>query len=127
VKIYVSGPISGYANGNLPAFRAAQRHLTAVGHTAVIPHDCAPNDHDEACPRGYGKPFVSAYPKHDSTACFVRGDLRELLTCDGVYLLRYWEYSVGARAEFEVAAISGLAIYYQQSALLPVMIGSIVL
>lgn len=127
MKIYVSGPITGYPNGNLSAFNAAARHVKGCGHRPIIPHDCAPHEHEDACPPGYAKPFSVGYPQHDSTACFIRGDLRELLTCDGIYLLRYWESSVGARAEFEVAAVSGLRIFYQQAAMLPVMTGSVAL
>lgn len=127
MKIYVSGPISGYHNGNIGAFKAAARHVEGCGHEALIPHHCAPHEHEGACPRGYAKPFSHDYPQHDSTACFIRGDLRELLTCDGIYLLRYWESSIGARAEFEVAAVSGLGIFYQQAGILPVMTGSVAL
>jgi len=128
VKIYVSGPINGYQNGNLSAFRAAARYVESAGHEAIVPHDCPPHEHEDACPRGYAKPFASDYPQHDSTACFIRGDLRELLTCDGIYLLRNWERSVGARAKFEVAALSGLEIYYQHGfASLPVMTATVAL
>lgn len=119
MKIYVSGPISGYQNGNAHAFRAAERWLTERGHVAVVPHDCPPQAHDGDCPRGYGAPYSSDYPEHTSTACFIRGDFVELLRCDAVYMLVNWEYSVGARAEFDVAAVSGLRIFYQRPAAVP--------
>lgn len=127
MKLYVSGPISGHHDGNLPAFRAAARYLNRIGYETVVPHDCTPNVHDGPCPRGYARPHVGIHSEHDSTACFVRGDLRELLTCDGIFLLRGWEYSVGARAEFELAAISGLAVYYQHADVPDVLIDSNVL
>lgn len=114
-KIYVSGPISGYDNGNLKAFCSAEQRLIGLGYEPVIPHDIAPYAHPGTCPIGYARPHSGDYPEHDSTACFIRGDLRALLECDGIYLLREWEHSIGARAEFEVAAISGLAIYYEHA------------
>lgn len=114
-KIYVSGPISGYHNGNIKAFRWAQEQLLDLGYQVVVPHDVPPHAHEGICPVGYAKPHSGDYPRHDSTACFIRGDLRALLTCDAIYLLRGWERSVGARAEFEAAAISGLAIYYEHA------------
>lgn len=119
MKIYVSGPISGYEHGNLPAFRAAQYALTALGHEAVVPHDCPPTEHEGQCPTGYGQPFSVDYSQHTSTACFIRGDFSELITCDAAYMLRGWERSVGARAEFDVAAISGLHIFYEHAPEVP--------
>lgn len=119
MKIYVSGPISGRENGNLPAFRAVNSELLKLGHTVVIPHDCAPFTHDGPCPEGYATPFADDYDQHTSTACFIRGDFEVLIWCDAIYMLKDWERSVGARAEFDVAALAGLKIYYQHAPSVP--------
>jgi hypothetical protein len=115
MKIYVSGPINGRVEGNLAAFCVAQGEITELGHTAVIPHNCPPHEHVGECPQGYATPFAADYPEHTSTACFIRGDFEELLTCDAIYMLPGWERSVGARGEFDVAALAGLEIYYQDA------------
>jgi len=119
VRIYVSGPISGHEDGNLPLFRSAELALIKLGYSVVVPHDCKPHQHSDPCPTGYGRPFVTSDDQHTSTACFIRGDFRELLTCDAIYLLRNWECSVGARAEFDIAALSGMKIYYQHTPSVP--------
>jgi len=111
--IYVSGPINGRLAGNLPAFRFAERELVELGHEVVVPHDVAPHEHAGECPVGYAEPHSVDFPEHTSTACFIRGDLRALLDCDAIYMLRGWERSVGARLEFDVAATSGLHVVYQ--------------
>lgn len=117
MKIYVSGPITGHNEGNLPAFRDAAELLTDLGHHAVVPHDVPPHPHAGDCPRGYARPSASSGAVganvHTSNACFIRGDLVAELRCDAIYLLTGWERSVGARLEFDVAALSGLEIYYE--------------
>lgn len=116
MKIYVSGPITGYLGGNLDAFEIARTHLLSLGHKVVVPHDVPPHEHDGTCPRGYAQPATPAHDDgHSSNACYVRADIEAELRCDAIYLLAGWEYSVGARAEFEVAAITGLTIYYEDA------------
>lgn len=113
MKIYVSGPISGVSLGNRPAFNRAAQLLRESGHEPVVPHDVAPHAHLNACPPGYARPHAVDYPEHTSTACFIRADLRALLDCDAIYLLRDWEISVGANLEFDVARLSGLVVMYE--------------
>jgi hypothetical protein len=112
VKIYVSGPISGRENGNVDAFRRVQRVLERRGHVVVVPHDVAAPPHEGPCPPSYAR---GVGPEHTSAACFLRGDLRALLDCEAAYMLVGWERSVGARLEFDVAALCGLAIFYEPS------------
>lgn len=134
MKFYISGPISGLPDGNIAAFRQVQRLLEKRGHEAVVPHDIPAEEHQGDCPRGYtpetvvdiskvisgdpGDPDPQRYPpvlvrERHSSACYLRADLREELTCDAVYMLTGWEYSVGARAEHDTAAIAGLPFFYR--------------
>lgn len=111
MRVYISGPISGYEKGNESAFRSAAERLRARGEKPVVPHDISPWLHpeQEECPPGY------AHGLDHTSACYLRGDLIILLQCDGIYMLHGWEVSVGARLEHTVAAHCGLAIAYEDA------------
>lgn len=111
MKIYISGPISGYENSNRPAFNQTALAVRALGHLPVIPHDIPPWPHDGPCPRSYAMGGNGDSPH--SAACFLRGDLSFMLrVCDALLMLKGWEASVGARLEHQVAASCGMPIYY---------------
>ena len=108
MRVYIAGPIAGYADANRRAFTAAAERLAAAGHDVVNPHDVTPHDHGElSCPeRGY---FPGENDRaHTSSCCFMRTDLAAMLTCDAIYLLVGWEHSRGARDEFAAAMSAGL-------------------
>lgn len=109
-RLYIAGPISGKEERNLPAFRAAQRFVVSRGYEALIPHEIRPwQHHKEPCPEGY-----DSFDGH-SSACYLRADLRALLGCEGVFMLRGWQYSRGGSLEHRVAVECGLALYYQET------------
>ena len=108
MKIYVSGPISGYDNYNEPLFRATQARIVALGHIAVIPHDIKAYNHSGECRRSYA-------PGEDgrhTAACHLRSDLITMLQCDVVLTLPGWEDSVGARTEVMTAMTCGMPVWW---------------
>ena len=109
-RIYVCGPMSGYPDLNVDAFRTAAWQLQRLGHSSVVPHDVEVAQHEEPCPAG---PPVTTQSGH-SVACFLRADLTALLDCDGIYVLNGWEASVGARLEVQVAAACGIPIEFER-------------
>jgi hypothetical protein len=90
-RLYIAGPMSGYAECNFPAFHYAKQQLQAVGFEVVSPAD-------------FGDPG-SHYVD------LIADDLRAMLgktkddACHGVATLDYWWESVGARNEVQVAGI----------------------
>lgn len=85
---YLSGPMSGYPEFNFPAFERAANMLRQVT-TVVSAHEV-----DHGIHTGAGtQPYVE----------YLRGDLMELLRCNGIILLKGWPKSKGARLELEVA------------------------
>jgi hypothetical protein len=84
MKIYVSGPMTGFPEHNLPAFAAAAKQLAAAGFDAVDPgiHGVDP-----------------AFAWTD----YLRRDLVDLCGCEAVALLPEWERSRGAQLEVHVA------------------------
>lgn len=89
--VYVSGPVSGFRDGNRPAFEEAARALRASGCVAMIPHgDVAP-----------GTPWVPA----------MRLSLMSIpAQADGLALLDGWEGSRGAALEAFVARELGMPV-----------------
>lgn len=114
MRIYIAGPIAGRAlEAYTTAFRYAEACLTELGWVPVCPIDIEPHQHDGACPPGPDAGETEPGTPTHTAPCYMRSDLRALLTCDAIYLLDGWEYSSGARTEFEVARAAGLAIHYQ--------------
>lgn len=85
MKIYVSGPMSGLPNNNVPAFNAAAKKLRAKGFRVVNP---AALDDGEPC-----KTWEEC----------LRRDLRELTKCTDIATLPGWTKSRGALLELHVA------------------------
>lgn len=91
-KIYISGGISGHSLEERRAvFARAEEELRSRGYVPVNPFN-------------NGVSLDAPYGDH------MRADLRMLLGCAGIYLLRGWESSRGACLERAVAEACGLSI-----------------
>lgn len=89
MKVYISGPMTGYEDYNFPAFDDAAQKLTAFGHEVINPADNG---------------VVDGWSWSD----YLRLDLRLLTECDAIVLLPGWAQSRGARLERHVAKELGL-------------------
>lgn len=85
MTIYLSGPMTGLPEFNIPAFNYAASALRSFGYQVVVPH--------EVCP----------YDPAKSWADYVREDLRWLLKCEAVATLPGYTNSRGANMEVHVA------------------------
>jgi hypothetical protein len=97
MKVYIAGQMTGLPAFNYPAFMAAEERLRAAGYDVVNPatlHGDVP-------------------PGSQSTAEYIRTDLRALLDCDGIYLLRNWNGSRNAVLEYRVAVAIGLVVMHE--------------
>ena len=89
MKIYISGPITGWPDGNTPAFMAASFALLAAGYEVVNPvHN--------------GLPDSAEWHQH------MRADIKMLMDCEGIALLDAWWLSKGARLEHDIARRLGM-------------------
>ena len=110
--IFIAGPMQGYRNFNFAAFDKAAADLTASGWLVFSPAD---RDRER-----YGDGvWDSATGNPKDVPQF---NLREALGADtawlcakatAIYMLRGWELSKGAQAEWALARALGLDIFYQ--------------
>lgn len=97
MRIYIAGPMSNLPNLNFDAFHNAARALRGEGHDVVNPAE------------------INADPCACWLAC-MRADIRELVTCDAIYLLQGWEKSRGARLEARIAEGLGFKVIFAELA-----------
>lgn len=62
-------------------------------------------------------PFDTPEPQGELTereryAYFMGEDIKQILTCDAIYLCERWNKSKGCRAEFNIAMVYGIEDYY---------------
>lgn len=103
--IYVSGPIKGHPDF-LVKFAAASDEVaewatplnpTSIGSCETLP-----------C-RNPGELLATGH----TWECYMRFDIEKLVHCDGIYMMRGWETSQGARTELAIAQTLGLSVHFQ--------------
>lgn len=94
-RIYIAGQITGLTlSAAKHNFNTAKYEVSLAGFSPLSPMDL-PHDHDH------------------SWKSYMREDLAALKTCQGVYMLRNWSDSRGARLEEWFARRYGKTLYYQ--------------
>tara|TARA_R110000851_G_scaffold333531_2_gene514933 strand:+ start:13417 stop:13836 length:420 start_codon:yes stop_codon:yes gene_type:complete len=91
MKIYIAGPMTGLPKLNFPTFHSVADFLRREGHTVVNPAELN----------------VDANASWEEC---MRVDIRELVTCESIFLLPNWTLSRGARLEFLIASQLGMQI-----------------
>lgn len=99
MKIYISIPISGHPIEQQKAkAREIAEKLKELGHEPVNPLDTP------EAPKGLSEKEQYAY--------YMGEDMKQLLTCDAVYLCKHWNESRGCQTEESAARIYGIKIFY---------------
>lgn len=93
MRLYVSGPMTGIVDFNYPAFAAATSKLRDAGHDVVDPSEALGGEQGHSWEE------------------YLRKDLADVLTVDGVALLQGWQGSRGARLEVFVAGEVGIRCF----------------
>lgn len=83
-RLYLSGPMTGRPDNNVPTFNSAARALRYAGYKVVNPAE-----------------LDKGQPCRTWTDC-LRRDLRALTTCDAIATLPGWHNSKGAKLEIHV-------------------------
>lgn len=92
MKVYISGPMTGYPEYNFPAFHAAANAVRELGHEPINPADGVTDT---------GKPWE----------WYMRRAIRMLTECDCVVTLDSWENSREAVLEVQLAIQLGMPVY----------------
>lgn len=92
-RIYLSGPMTGIPDHNIPAFNAAAQKLRILGYDVVNPAEITPQN---------GTTWED----------YMRADLQALLTCDTIALMGGWENSKGAHLELHLAHRVGMTVVF---------------
>ena len=87
MKAYISGPMTGIENFNMPAFNKASLLLKEKGYEPVLP---------------------VTYVEGKSYQQYLKEDIKELLECDYIFLLDNWRNSHGANLEYIIARECGI-------------------
>jgi nucleoside 2-deoxyribosyltransferase len=108
-RVYVAGPMCGYENLNFDAFDKAQTFLTEQGYFVISPADLDRTWED------WGlyppKDFV---PSKEKKKEMILRDIKAILSCDAIYVLKGWEHSKGSAVETALAKFLDLEIIYEQ-------------
>lgn len=88
--LYIAGPITGYQNLNRESFSYAAASLIRAGYQVVDP-----SVHE-----------VDGWTWQD----YLKNCLPQLLDCEGVATLPYWQESRGAQLELHVAHAVGILV-----------------
>jgi len=96
-RVYLAGPMTGYAEFNFPAFNAEAARLRSVGFDVVNPADHGIVDGAGWCD-------------------YLRYDIAQLSRCESVHFLPGWEKSKGALLERSIAVSLGMPMTFADHA-----------
>lgn len=96
MTVYISGKITG-TDDYEERFAKAEKKLSREGFIPVNPLDIPVNCNN-------GKPSWSDY---------MREDIKRLVDCDIIYMMKGWKESKGARLEHHIATVLGMGVFYE--------------
>ena len=99
---YIAGPMRGYPRFNFEAFDDAEDELRMMGFIPISP---------AAMDREVGFDPDSSVPDKAFLDEAMRRDVDAILDSDCIVMLRGWESSVGATAEYHLAKWRHIPIY----------------
>lgn len=94
MKIYISGQITGTTDF-MERFERAEQKLARMGFDVCNPAK-----------------ELAHFPDGTPWRTFMAECLRMLLLCDGIYMLKGWQFSKGAMIEHDVALKCGLTFMF---------------
>jgi hypothetical protein len=110
--LYLAGPMRGYPNNNFDAFDAAEARARLRGFDTIF--NPATVDRNDPCPVVQGflarGSFLDEVEKAYLCRKFALADTRKVFESTHIAMLKGWEDSVGANAEFALAKWLGISI-----------------
>lgn len=98
-KCYIAGPMTGYKDLNFEEFDNMEKFLTADGFEVVNP-------------ASIGRKMLKENSNYQYEE-YLRADLKKLIECDILFILKGWRKSKGAKLEHAIAKALKMTICYQ--------------
>jgi hypothetical protein len=104
LKIYISGPMTGYKDYNYPKFEKIADKLRKKGYDVVNPSSevkpMLSNGKEVTVDELHEMINNGEISEKEAWRCFLRGDVVALMIkCNAIYMLKNWKNSKGARME----------------------------
>lgn len=95
-RIYISGPITGHdIYERRSTFETVQHYLEHLNSWKVF------------------NPLKNGLPADAHRSEHMREDLKQLLNCTAIYMMKGWEKSAGCQLEFNMATQIGLSVFFE--------------
>lgn len=118
MRIYISGKITGLPIEEAKAMFQAAEDFLIKGNKEIssnFPLEIInPFTIDHSKAEAMEKAPPGTWTMHDVWCQYMKEDLGALLNCDGIFMLKNWGSSKGARVEHTVAKELGLTVEYEQ-------------
>lgn len=110
-KIYISLPIGGFEKTVRSRYENAKSIILKHMPDAIISGPLNIEDFDDD---GYHCPSenLNEIGRDHPWEWYIGEDIKELLTCDAIYMTRGWKYSRGCKVEYAVAEAEGMRKMY---------------
>lgn len=116
MRVYLSGPMSGYPSFNVPAFTEAAEYLRGLGFFVISPHEADEKDGIGGYTKRSPDGDVSALTAQtgETWGSLLSRDIKIIADgqIDVVAVLPGWEKSKGARLEVFTAILLGKPVGY---------------
>jgi hypothetical protein len=107
MRVYIAGPMSGIPGYNFEEFDKFE-NLFKDEYEVVNPANIS---RELAKKNNFSLGNKEEVEKHRHL--MMREDLKQLLTCDIIFLLKDWYQSIGANTEYAVAHAAGITVTYE--------------
>jgi hypothetical protein len=120
MRIFISGPMTGFKDNNAKAFESAAEKFRKEGHTAVNPLEVTKtfgsmSDVNASFRTYYGNVLYGGpNPSKELAECVMEACKSAVRSCDTIYMLEGWENSRGARRELLEALKANLDIVLEK-------------
>lgn len=106
-KCYISGPISGIENGNIDEFNRIEDEMKQRGFVSVNPHNITKGNKKIELLKsnliGVESESKKAEIEKKIWIECMKVDIKEMMSCNFIVVLRNWETSSGANMELFIA------------------------
>jgi len=102
MKIYIAGRMTGVKDYNKDQFNKIEKELKKQGYRVVNPIKLS-----YKLAKKLGESIDNIERKY-----YIKNDIKELLKCDGIYMMKDWMFSEGATMEYMIARNIGLKIIF---------------